>query len=234
MTDTEHPPLLITAGPTHEPIDAVRYLGNRSSGRMGIALAEHAARRGYPVTLLLGPVDIETLPTHSHLNIIRFRTAADLQHLLESCWPRHIILIMAAAVADFRPRSTSPTAHTTKLDRRHGPITLTLDPVPDLLQHLIPFTHPHQRTIGFALEPAPTLESAAREKLHRKRLDAIIANPLETMGAADITARLLLRDGATLAPPAATLSKADFAAWIIDQLPRICALPPASADASHA
>lgn len=210
--------ILITAGPTHEPIDAVRYLANRSSGRMGVALANEAAQRGYAITLLLGPIDSEALPHHSQIRLLRFRTAANLQELLENEWPDHDLLIMAAAVADFRPATTSPDQHHQKLDRRDGPITLMLEPVPDLLQQLARISRPNQQKIGFALEPADRLDTSARAKLQRKDLDAIIANPLETMNAPDIAGRLYLRDGRILTPPADRLDKPAFARWLLDQL----------------
>src|SRR5688500_7711901 len=97
---TIKPRCLITAGPTHEPIDEVRYLGNRSSGRMGIALAAASTRRGWQTTLLLGPTHLEP-PQHSCLKVLRFQTAAELQALLHSQWPLHDVLLMAAAVADY-------------------------------------------------------------------------------------------------------------------------------------
>ena len=90
--------VLITAGPTHEPIDAVRYIGNRSSGKMGLALANATLRRGWPTTLLLGPTAINP-PDHSQLTTIRFQSAADLRQLLAEYWPKHDVLFMAAAVA---------------------------------------------------------------------------------------------------------------------------------------
>src|SRR5688500_18593761 len=92
---------LITAGPTREPIDAVRYISNRSSGKMGVALAAAAVAAGHEVTLLLGP----GLPTEAEpagCRTIRFESAGDLQRLLESHWPTHDTLLMAAAVADYR------------------------------------------------------------------------------------------------------------------------------------
>ena len=119
--------VLITAGPTHEPIDAVRYIANRSSGRMGIALAEAATSRGIRTTLLLGPTALAP-PVHSQLTTRRFRTAEELQTLLADAWPDHDILFMAAAVADFRP--ADPVAPDTKLVRRGGDLTLRLEPTP--------------------------------------------------------------------------------------------------------
>ena len=122
--------LLITAGPTHEPIDAVRYLGNRSSGRMGVALADEGARRGWVVTLLLGPSALSA--REASVRTLRFRTAADLQGLLNEEFPRTDVIIMAAAVADYRPvvRAESPQG---KIRREPGTKTLELESTPDLI-----------------------------------------------------------------------------------------------------
>lgn len=208
--------LLITAGPTHEPLDAVRYLANRSSGRLGLALAEAAVRRGDRTTLLLGPTWLQP-PESTALGVIRFQTAADLEEELLRCWPVHDVLIMAAAVADYRP--TGPRKG--KISRGDDRLTLELEPTPDLLAELAGKTRADQTIIGFALEPPGKLEDSARRKLKRKGVDAIVANPLQTMDAERITAAVYLRDGRVLtAPP--DLPKAVFADWLLDQLPEIC------------
>ena len=206
------PRLLITAGPTHEPIDAVRYIGNRSTGRMGLALAQAAIDRGLSATLMLGPTSLPT-PTSSLLAVHRFQTAADLQRLLADHWPAHDVLIMAAAVADFRPRAPVGIG---KLRRGSDNLTVDLEPTPDLLAGLGSMMREEQRVIGFALEPATELQASAREKLRRKGLHAIVANPLETMDSERITATLILADG-SIRTPGADLAKNDFAAWLIDQ-----------------
>jgi phosphopantothenoylcysteine decarboxylase/phosphopantothenate--cysteine ligase len=204
--------LLITAGPTHEPIDEVRYLANRSSGRLGIALAAAAADRAMPTTLLLGPTALPP-PDRTSLTVERFRTTASLAEALERWWPTSDVLIMAAAVADYRP--AGPPAKG-KLSRGE-PIDLPLEPTPDLLAHLASTARPDQTLIGFALEPPEGLLEAAREKLRRKGVDAIVANPLETMDAETISATVLLRDGSDLTAPA-DLSKEAFAGWLLDRL----------------
>ncbi len=204
--------VLISAGPTHEPIDAVRYIANRSSGRTGLAFAAAAIRRRLPTTLLLGPTHLHP-PQGSHLRTIRFQTTADLQDLLTARWPEHDLLIMAAAVADYRPAGPAETG---KLHRGAGPLSLALEPTPDLLAGLSAITRPGQTRIGFALGPADGLLEGARKKLADKDLDAIIANPLETIGAEQITATLVLRDGKVLTPPAA-ITKDDFADWVFDR-----------------
>ncbi len=207
--------MLITAGPTHEPIDAVRYLGNRSSGRMGIALAEAALARGLDVTLLLGPIATDP-PVHSHLVTRRFRTTADLRALLAELWPDHDVLIMAAAVADFRP--ADPAGEQSKMSRGSGPVTLSLVPTPDLLAEAAAAARTDQRTIGFALEPPEGLAAAAARKLAAKGIDAIVANPLATMDDPSISAFVLLADGRRLEPPDIRCDKATFASWLLDNV----------------
>jgi phosphopantothenoylcysteine decarboxylase/phosphopantothenate--cysteine ligase len=209
--------LLITAGPTHEPLDAVRYLANRSSGRMGLALVEAAARRGHRITLLLGPTWLQP-PESTAVSVIRFQTAAELQAELRRCWPVHDVLLMAAAVADFRPAAGDPGG---KISRGQGGLTLHLEPTPDLLADVAARSRPDQTIIGFALEPPERLEESARRKLKAKGISAIVANPLQTMDADRITAAVHLSDGRVLTPPP-NLTKADFADWLLDRLPEIC------------
>ncbi len=216
------PRILITAGPTHEPIDAVRYLANRSSGKMGIALANASARRGWPTTLLLGPVSdsiVDGLPESSHFQVIRFQTTADLHRLLKLHWPSHSVLFMAAAVADYRPIVSGSQAKG-KIKRQDQPIVLNLESTPDLLADISSMAQPCQIVVGFALEPAAGLIESARSKLNRKKLDAIVANPLQTMDSPNITATVLLSDGKVLQPPP-DLSKETFAAWLLDHLDAI-------------
>jgi phosphopantothenoylcysteine decarboxylase/phosphopantothenate--cysteine ligase len=220
--DPERLRLLVTAGPTHEPIDAVRYIGNRSSGRMGIAIAEAGARRGHAVTLLLGP---SPLRPQSGLAIAlrRFETAADLEALLAEEWPSHDVVVMAAAVADFRAAGLVAG----KIERG-GPIALRLEPTPDLLAGLAASARPGQILVGFALEPSERLAAAARAKLERKGVHAIVANALETMEADRVTAELHLRGGSAVAAPP-DLDKAEFAEWLLDRLPEIGASDAARA-----
>lgn len=212
------PRLLITAGPTHEPIDAVRYLANRSSGRLGIALADAAAARGLPVTLLLGPT--HRSPSHPGVEVVRFGSTADLEALLREHFPRCGTLIMAAAVADYRPKpaTASPAERAqTKLRRTDAALTLELEPTPDLLAAVARVKRPDQRVIGFALEPEDRLIASALSKLQRKHLDAIVANPLETMDSETVRATLLRSDG-TRAETPGSIPKTAFAAWLLDRL----------------
>ncbi|MCP3859590.1 MAG: phosphopantothenoylcysteine decarboxylase [Phycisphaeraceae bacterium] len=205
---------LVTAGPTWEPVDEVRFLGNRSSGRLGAAIAEALAARGHRTTLLRGPATTDPAPS-PHQTDLRFQTAAELEELLARHWPAHDVLIMAAAVADFRPirQEGSPR----KIRRRDGPPSIELEPVPDLLAGLASIDHPGTR-IGFALEPAEDLEAAALRKLAAKTLHAIVANPLETMEADGIDGTLLHADGTSTRPGSEPVSKSAFAGWLADEV----------------
>lgn len=211
------PPLhriLITAGPTHEPIDAVRYLGNRSSGRLGVSLAKAAAARGYAVTLLLGPATIEL--REPAIELIRFRTAADLEALLETHFPACDVFVQAAAVADFRLAGGPGGSHT-KLKRGDSKLVLELEPTPDLLAKFSAARRPGQVIIGFALEPAERLMASAMEKLARKRVDAVVANPLATMDSPTIEAALVRPGGAAEQTPG-PIPKDQFATWLLDRI----------------
>lgn len=201
--------LLITAGPTHEPIDAVRYLANRSSGAMGLALAKAGRDGGYAVTLLLGPVSAS--PPEG-VAVVPYVSSHDLTSKLDELFTETDVLIMAAAVADYRPRQAAPG----KMPRTGDDLTLELEPVPDLVARCAATKRDGQRLIGFALEEPAALEQRAGEKLRRKNLDAIVANPLETMGAAGVDAVLITAAGERLSPGAMT--KDAFAKWLIDWL----------------
>lgn len=205
--------MLITAGPTHEPIDAVRYIGNRSSGRLGIALAGEAARRGWTTTLLLGPVPAGDVDTRVLLR--RFRTAADLQALLHEEAPSADVLVMAAAVADYRPKP-HPGMSGGKFRRQSSALHLELEPTPDLLAGVASERRPDQLLVGFALEPREEMLRSGREKLHRKKVDMVVANPLETMDSGEIEAVLIRADGEEPAGPA--MSKERFAGWLLDRV----------------
>lgn len=210
MTPTR-PHILITAGPTHEPIDQVRYIGNRSSGRMGISLFDASLERGNSTTLLLGPTNAPLSDARGMVE--RFQTAAELESLLAQHFPTCDILIMAAAVADYRPRPTT----TPKIPRTNAPITLVLDPVPDLVAQCAARRQVgRQFIVGFALGPSTTIVSAAREKLERKRLDAIVANPIETMESGTIDPTILWASGDAVDSPG-NMTKEQFAAWMIER-----------------
>ena len=198
---------LITAGPTREPIDPVRYIGNRSSGRMGAALATAARARGHDVTLIVGPGTI-AMPTN--VGRISVETSRDMEAAVLTNFPACDVLIMAAAVADFRPKSTSPT----KLGR-DGSLTLELEATTDIVAAASAMKRSHQRTVGFSLEQAGDVDRA-RAKMLRKHLDMIVFNPTETMDAPDIAATLLYPDGRSENLP--SRSKALFADVLIERI----------------
>lgn len=202
--------LLITAGPTHEPIDDVRYIGNRSSGRLGLAIAEASCQRHWRTTLLLGPTALP-IPHLDGLETQRFQTTEELSQLLNSYWPSCDLLIMAAAVADYRlPTDSRPAKHA----RKPQGLDLHLEATPDLVAGLQ--RKKNQRVVGFALEEAANLVPRALEKLSKKKLDAIVANPLETMDALSITSQLFFSNGTHQLAPKQT--KQAFAHWLLDEL----------------
>ena len=207
--------LLITAGPTHEPIDAVRFLGNRSSGRVGSAIAEAAADLGWEVRLLMGPHAV--IPEHGKIDIIRFQSTADLDALLREHLPWCDMLIMAAAVSDFTPVVPDGSGDT-KWRRGKDSLNLELTPTPDLLKGCASRARDDQILVGFALEPFETLESSAISKLERKGIDFIVANPLETMDADRIAATIYQRGGHALESTNGPISKQTFAGWLLEQL----------------
>jgi phosphopantothenoylcysteine decarboxylase/phosphopantothenate--cysteine ligase len=167
--------VLITAGGTREPIDTVRYVGNRSSGRMGFALAERAARRGAEVTVIAANV---TLPTPPGVIVVPVETAAELKAACDERFDATDVLLMAAAVADFRPRD--PATH--KLKKDAGAPRLELEPTEDILSALAGRRRPGQILVGFAAEHGDGAIDYARGKLERKRLDAIVVNDISQPG----------------------------------------------------
>ncbi len=213
--------MLITAGPTHEPIDSVRFIGNRSSGRLGVELAQAAVKKGWRVRLLLGPLCTPPTPHttsqgDSRLSVTRFRTTADLQGLLSAEFPTCDVLVMAAAVADYRPKIDANALKKAggKLKRDAAGLTIELEATPDLLAGLKGLKRADQTTVGFALEPAARLEQSAKDKLVRKGLDAIVANELRTMEASSIKASVFVRDGRRIDTDG-EMSKAKFGPWLL-------------------
>lgn len=201
---------LITCGPTREPIDAVRYISNRSSGRLGAALAMAARDAGHATTLLAGPgVNCDGL---TGVALHRFESTADLADLLQTHFAECDRLIMAAAVADYRPVSRSAG----KLPRASQRLTLELEPTPDLVAGLASQKRDGQRIVAFALEEPAEIQSRAAAKLKRKHVDAVVANPLDTMDAATIRPLLLTADGRCESP--GTMTKGVFANWLIEMV----------------
>lgn len=159
--------VLVTAGPTREPLDPVRFLSNRSSGRMGFALAAEAARRGARVVLVAGPVELPTPPWVERIDVT---TALEMEEAVTRHAPEADLIIMAAAVADFRPVE----AASTKIKKEGGPPRLELAPNPDILTGLQKLA-PRALRVGFAAETGD-LEANARAKLDRKGADVLVVN----------------------------------------------------------
>lgn len=184
--------VVVTAGGTREPIDPVRFVGNRSSGRMGVALAEAAARRGAAVTLIAANVGI---PVAAGVERIDVASAADLEAAARAAFAEADLLLMAAAVADFRP--AEPSAG--KLAReREGSMSLQLEPTADILAGLAGARRDGQVLIGFAAEHGGDYVGRARAKLERKGIDAIVVNDVSdaTIGfeSADNEVTIVTRD----------------------------------------
>src|SRR5262249_54568552 len=164
--------VLVTAGPTREPIDPVRYIGNRSSGRMGDALAEAALRRGARVVLVSGPTEI-CPPQQAEL--VRVETAEQMRRAVLERLGEAGIVIQAAAIGDFRP--AQPAAHKIK---RSGALNVQLEPTQDILAEITRKSG-SRVVIGFAAETDNVLANA-RKKLEAKSLDAIVANDVAQPG----------------------------------------------------
>jgi phosphopantothenoylcysteine decarboxylase / phosphopantothenate---cysteine ligase len=164
--------VLVTAGGTREPIDSVRYVGNRSSGRMGFALAEEAAARGADVTVIAANV---ALPRHPRVRYVDVVSAQDLLAACEREFSQADVLLMAAAVADFRPAHAAATK--LKKEGREG-LELALEPTPDVLSGLAAQRRAGQVLVGFAAEHGENAVEYGRGKLERKRLDAVVVNDI--------------------------------------------------------
>ena len=166
--------MLVTAGGTREPIDAVRFVGNRSSGRMGFAVAEEASRRGAAVTCLAANVG---LPRHAGIEYVDVETASDLADAARSRFDACDVLVMAAAVGDFRP--THAAGDKIKKDGAGDGMELELERTEDILSGLSAHRRAHQILVGFAAEfGAGNVVAYGRDKLARKGLDAVVVNDI--------------------------------------------------------
>jgi len=169
--------VLITGGPTYEPIDAVRFIGNRSSGKMAAALAIEAERMGAEVTLVMGPSSIGTNGIQTRIDV---ESAAEMMQVVSIESPGADIIIMSAAVADFAPEHASEG----KMKKSDSDtMTLTLKKTPDILAEISKKKRPGQIIVGFALEKGEEAESYARKKLVEKNLDMIVLNNIADEGA---------------------------------------------------
>ena len=164
--------VLVSAGGTREPIDSVRYVGNRSSGRMGLAIAAEAARRGAEVTAIAANVSLERPEGIAYVDV---QTAAELEQATLHAFADADVLVMAAAVADFRP--AAPEASKISKDGLEG-LKLELVPTPDVLAAVAERRRPGQVVVGFAAEHGQGGVERARGKLDRKRLDAVVVNDI--------------------------------------------------------
>jgi phosphopantothenoylcysteine decarboxylase/phosphopantothenate--cysteine ligase len=213
--DMKSETVLVTAGPTEEPIDAVRYISNRSSGRMGYALAEAARRRGARVALVSGPTRLDPPPGVSLTNV---RTAEEMARAVFERFDDATVVLMAAAVADFR--SAEPL--TGKIKKQDGVPRLALEPTPDILTEIGRRRRPGQLIVGFAAESERLIENA-QAKLREKHLDLVIANDVTQEGAGfdSLTnvVTLVYPEGRT--EPLEKMSKFDVANRVLDAVVEI-------------
>jgi phosphopantothenoylcysteine decarboxylase / phosphopantothenate---cysteine ligase len=210
--------VLVTAGGTREPIDSVRFIGNRSSGRMGFALAQEAAKRGATVTLIAANT---SLPAPRNTTVIEVQTAADLQAACDAEFDDCDVLLMSAAVADFRPANT----RNTKIKKTEMPAhpTIELEPTTDILTALASRRRPDQTLIGFAAEHGDGAVEYGRGKLTRKHLDAVVVNDIAQPGIGFDTAEnevtIVIADGNDRHVPRAR--KDLVARAVLDEVERI-------------
>lgn len=169
--------VLITAGPTYEPIDPVRFIGNHSTGKMGYALAEEFAATGAVVTLVSGPTNLAD-PAHPHIQTVRVDTADQMYEAAAAVAPDADVWVFAAAVADYKPRDVAAN----KIKKEGDTLTLELVKNVDIAATLGKTKRAEQFSVGFALE-TNNEEVNAREKLARKNFDLVVLNSLRDPGA---------------------------------------------------
>ena len=167
--------ILVTAGPTYERIDAVRFIGNRSSGKMGYAIATELVSRGHEVTLVSGP---SSLPIPKNLYFHRVESAQEMYDTVIQLWPKVDGAIKAAAVSDYMPKIVADH----KIKKQETKLTIELVPTTDILSAMGREKREDQWLVGFALETDNAL-AYAKEKLRRKNLDYIVLNSLADAGA---------------------------------------------------
>ena len=170
-----HKKILITAGPTYEKIDPVRFIGNYSSGKMGFALAEECARRGAEVTLVAGPVALKTM--HSNIHRVDVESCEEMYKAATQAFPNQDAAILCAAVADFCPEHVAEQ----KIKREKDDLVIRLKPTHDIAAELGRMKTDHQVLVGFALETNDE-ETNAQRKLEKKNLDFIVLNSMQNKG----------------------------------------------------
>jgi phosphopantothenoylcysteine decarboxylase/phosphopantothenate--cysteine ligase len=203
--------LLVTAGPTREHIDPVRFLSNPSSGRMGFAVATEAARRGHRVVLVTGPVELEDPP---RIETVRIVSAAQMDRAVRRRFARCDAVVMTAAVADYTPAKSSKR----KQKKTGRPTLLRLKPTVDILAGLGK-RKGARVLVGFALETHDEIK-AAKDKLRRKNLDLIVSNRPNTFGRRGIRATLVFSDGRTVRLGETT--KSALARRLVREVERSC------------
>jgi phosphopantothenoylcysteine decarboxylase/phosphopantothenate--cysteine ligase len=212
--DLKQEVVLVTAGPTRESLDPVRYLSNRSSGKMGYAVAEAAHRRGARTVLVSGPT---ALKSPDGVELIPVTTAEEMRQAVLGQWPAATVLVKAAAVADFRPRQRVPQ----KIRKTGQELTLTLEPTEDILSEVAK-KKGMRIVVGFAAE-TDDLVAHAQDKLRSKNLDLIVANDVsgdDTAFDSDYnTVTILGRDG--MKRPLPRLRKFDVAQEILNEVVRL-------------
>jgi phosphopantothenoylcysteine decarboxylase/phosphopantothenate--cysteine ligase len=215
--DLEGETILVSAGPTCEDLDPVRYLTNRSSGKMGYAVAEAAARRGAKVALISGPVNLETPAGVERIDV---RSAEEMHRAVVERFARASIAILAAAVADYRPVERRDK----KIKKTEAPLAISLEPTTDILAE-VGRRKGHKIVVGFAAESDHVAENA-RKKLSSKNADLIVANDVTAEGAGfdqdTNIVTLFSRDGRDLALP--KLPKSEVAQRILDEIVRLRAV----------
>ena len=203
----------VTAGPTQEALDPVRYLTNHSSGRMGYAIAREAMLRGANVTLVSGPTELGTVPFVDHRPVT---SAGDMFRAIQDLLPQTDILIKAAAVADYRPANVAED----KMKKKDGDLSIPLERTQDILGWVAENRHPGLFVCGFSMETKDMIANS-QAKLERKKLDMIVANNLKVAGAgfgvSTNVVTLITKDGLQELP---RMGKDEVAAHLLDEIQR--------------
>ena len=205
--------ITVTAGPTQEALDPVRYLTNHSTGRMGYAIAREAMLRGANVTLVSGPTELGTVPFVDHRPVT---SAGDMFRAIQDLLPQTDILIKAAAVADYRPANVAED----KMKKKDGDLSIPLERTQDILGWVAENRHPGLFVCGFSMETKDMIANS-QAKLERKKLDMIVANNLKVAGAgfgvSTNVVTLITKDGLQELP---RMGKDEVAAHLLDEIQR--------------
>jgi phosphopantothenoylcysteine decarboxylase/phosphopantothenate--cysteine ligase len=214
LEDLRKKRVLVTAGPTYESIDPVRFIGNRSSGKMGFAIASAAAKRGADVTLVTGPVHLETPRTVTRIDV---ESASDMRNAVLAAAKKQDVIVMAAAVSDFRP--SKPAGHKVKKSSADASLDLHLVTTPDILAEVGRVRRRGSVLVGFALETENAIENG-RAKLTKKQLDLIVVNVASkenpVFGSDRNTVAFMDRGGRVEQLPA--MEKIDVAHLLLDRI----------------